>query len=116
MSVLLRDDKYGINLDTDAIQNIKHLFGDMIVCVCIGANKSGKSFLMSQIHNKVNNQSHKNYSFEIDHENSFKTPCMLYKTSKLVINKEEFNLLLIECEVFILKQILKLIFFLKLLK
>ena len=101
VNLLLEDEYKRIHLNEEAVGQLKHLFGDVIVCVCLGENKSGKSFLMSQLHSQLTNVSHKNFAFQIDHEGEDETekmPRLSFTINKIEINNSIVNLMLIDSE------------------
>lgn len=102
MSNLLIEEKYRyLIINDEAIKQIEQLTSDIIICIFIGENKSGKSFIASQIHSQLNKLSHKNYAFKINNndDKSEKNSELIFIVNKIEINGELVNLLLIELEV-----------------
>jgi len=96
----LLEDKYNrLHLNEETLDQLKHLFGDLIVCVCLGSNKSGKSFLMSQLHSQLTNVSHKNFAFEIDqNDQNEKIAALNLTINKIELKNSNVNLILIDSE------------------
>ena len=84
---LLIEDKYkNLTLNPEAIEKLTHLFGDLIICTCLGDNQSGKSFLLSQLLNKINSYSHKQYAFDINHDKGLNKNVWQAEVVNLFIN------------------------------
>jgi hypothetical protein len=98
INLLLEDNFNRLHLNEESLDKMRHLFGDVIVCICLGSNKSGKSFLMSQLHSQLTNVSHKNFAFKIDHDQIEKTAALNFTINKIELNNSNVNLILIDSE------------------
>jgi hypothetical protein len=99
IQLISQDEKKNLCLNEKALEIIKNLEGDIAICVCVGQYRSGKSFLLKTLANKLNNQ----IDFKVDHgQDGFTKGCWMNSQNiKVKINNNKMtNLILIDTEVF----------------
>ena len=102
MNLLTQKDEK-LFLNADALKNIENLVGEIAICVCVGSYRSGKSFLLSHLVNKLNPKINKdlNCTFEVDHgQDGFTKGCWINTDIfQIKIDGEMVNLIFIDTEV-----------------